>query len=217
MCIYLICANLELSIVTTNVRFSRVPETQTIMKYEDKWEEELGILKGIFSKLPLEKTVKWGADVFTYEGKNIVSCYGFKDYFTIFFYNGVFLTDPYKVLINAQEGKTKTLRHWRFNSQAEISEEKIIAYVNEAIEIAKKGLTVKPEKFKALPIPELLEKEFNQNSELKSCFDKLTPGKQKEYIVYLNEPKQEKTKLSRLEKIKPVIIVGKGLNDKYKK
>lgn len=129
MCIYLIYANLELSIVTTNVRFSRVPETQNIMKYEDKWKEELGILKGIFSKLPLEKTVKWGADVFTYEGKNIVSCYGFKDYFTIFFYNGVFLTDPYKVLINAQEGKTKTLRHWRFNSQAEISEEKIIAYV----------------------------------------------------------------------------------------
>src|SRR5690606_40087631 len=109
------------------------------MKYEDKWEEELGILKGIFSKLPLEKTVKRGADVFTYEGKNIERCYGFKDYFTIFFYNGVFLTDPYKVLINAQGGKTKPSRHWRFTSQAEVSAASIIAYVNEAIAIARKS------------------------------------------------------------------------------
>src|SRR5690606_20049587 len=180
-------------------------------------ERGTGYLERYFFEITLGKNSQMGCGRFHLRRENIVSCYGFKDYFTIFFYNGVFLTDPYKVLINAQEGKTKTLRHWRFNSQAEISEEKIIAYVNEAIEIAKKGLTVKPEKFKALPIPELLEKEFNQNSELKSCFEKLTPGKQKEYIVYLNEPKQEKTKLSRLDKIRPLIREGKGLNDKYVK
>jgi uncharacterized protein YdeI (YjbR/CyaY-like superfamily) len=51
---------------------------------------------------------------------------------------------------------------------------------------------------------------------LKTSFAKLTPGKQKEYIIYINEAKQEATKLKRLEKIKPMILQGIGLNDKYK-
>ena len=51
---------------------------------------------------------------------------------------------------------------------------------------------------------------------LKANFEKLTPGKQKEYIVFINEAKQEQTRLSRLEKIKPLILLSAGLNDKYK-
>ncbi len=51
---------------------------------------------------------------------------------------------------------------------------------------------------------------------LKSAFEKLTPGKQKEYNLYIDEAKQEKTKISRIEKIKPLILEGKGLHDKYK-
>jgi uncharacterized protein YdeI (YjbR/CyaY-like superfamily) len=61
-----------------------------------------------------------------------------------------------------------------------------------------------------------LEKEFKNDKTLKTAFEKLTPGKQKEYIVYINEAKREATKLKRLEKIKPMILDGIGLNDKYK-
>ncbi|UAY55079.1 YdeI/OmpD-associated family protein [Arachidicoccus terrestris] len=186
------------------------------MQNSKKWTEELEILAIIISKHPLEKTIKWGAEVFTYNGRNVVSYGGFKHHFTLWFYNGVFLKDKYQVLINAQEGKTKSLRQWRFTSKGEINETKISAYIKEAIEIEKKGLKIQPEKFKPLPIPGLLLNELKKNKVLKAGFEMLTPGKQKEYIMYINDAKLEQTKLKRLEKIKPMIEEGKGLNDKYK-
>ena len=107
------------------------------MQNNKQWAEELESLASIINKLPLEKTIKWGAEVFTYNGKNVVSYGGFKNYFMLWFFNGVFLEDKYKVLINAQEGKTKSLRQWRFTSITEIDENKITEYINEAIEIEK--------------------------------------------------------------------------------
>ncbi len=186
------------------------------MQNNPNWSKELELIASIINKLPLEKTIKWGAEVFTYNGKNVVSYGGFKNYFMLWFYNGVFLEDKYSVLVNAQEGKTKSLRQWRFTSIVEIDEKKITEYIYEAIEIEKKGLKILPERFVAIPLAELFESEFKTNKTLKTAFEKLTPGKQKEYIVYINEAKQEATKLKRMEKIKPMILEGVGLNDKYK-
>src|SRR4030066_2126314 len=117
------------------------------MQNIEHWTKELEITAAIIAKAPLNKSKKWGADVFTFNGKNVVSYGGFKNYFAIWFYNGVFLKDKYKVLINAQEMKTKSLRQWRFKSIEEIDEKKILEYINEAIEIEKKGLKIMPEKF----------------------------------------------------------------------
>jgi len=186
------------------------------MQTNTKWDEELVLIASIFDKTPLEKSIKWGAEVFTYNGKNVVSYGGFKDYFSIWFYNGVFLEDKFKVLVNAQDGKTKSLRQWRFKSKNGIDEKKILEYIIEAIEIEKKGLKIKPNKFTTLPLPQLLENEFKNNDLLKIAFEKLTPGKQKEYIIFINEAKQEATKHKRIEKMKPMILSGIGLNDQYK-
>lgn len=186
------------------------------MQNNTQWTEELELVAAILHKMPLDKSIKWGGEVFTYNGKNVVSYGGFKNYFTIWFYNGVFLKDKYKVLVNAQEGKTKSLRQWRFTAKEQVDEKKITEYINEAIEIEKKGLKIQPEKFRELPIPDLLANELENNKTLKTRFEALTPGKQKEYIIYINEAKQENTKRTRLEKIKPMMLQGIGLNDKYK-
>jgi uncharacterized protein YdeI (YjbR/CyaY-like superfamily) len=186
------------------------------MQNNNLWSKELELVVSIINKLPLEKTIKWGAEVFTYNRKNVVSYGGFENYFMLWFFNGVFLEDKDKVLVNAQEGKTKSARQWRFTSFAEIDENKITAYINEAIEIQKKGLKIAPDKFIEIPVVEILEKEFKNDTILKTAFEKLTPGKQKEYIIYINEAKHETTKLKRLEKIKPIISQVIGLNDKYK-
>ncbi|CAM4386917.1 YdeI/OmpD-associated family protein [Flavobacterium terrigena] len=186
------------------------------MQNNTQWTEELELVASIINKLPLEKTIKWGAEVFTYNGKNVVSYGGFKNFFTIWFFNGVFLEDNYNVLVNAQEGKTKSARQWRLTSIAEIDEKKISEYIYEAIEVEKKGLKIQPEKFVAIPVAEVLENELKNDKSLKASFEKLTPGKQKEYIIYINEAKQDATKLKRVEKIKPMILHGIGLNDKYK-
>lgn len=182
----------------------------------NQWAKELELLSQILNKTELVETIKWGTPTYTHNGKNIVGFVGFKNHFTLWFYNGVFLKDPYKVLVSAQE-KTKALRQWKFNSINEINEKWILEYVNEAIQNSSEGKEIKAEKFKSVPIPEHLQNEFELDKNLKSAFEKLTPGKQKEYSLHIEEAKQEKTKLARIEKIKPMILSGIGLHDKYKK
>ncbi len=181
----------------------------------NQWNEELDLLHSIIRKTNLIETTKWGGPVYTYNGKNVLGIGGFKSYFGIWFFNGVFLKDEKKLLINAQEGTTKALRQMRFQSKDEIDEKTILAYIKEAIQIEEKGLAVKPQKKKAIQ-SELFEKFLKENPELKAQFEALTPYKQREYLEHIESAKQEKTKLSRLEKIKPLLIEGKGLNDKYR-
>lgn len=96
------------------------------------WATELEILQDIISKTNLVETIKWGMPVYTYNGKNIVGITGFKNHFAIWFYKGVDLKDNGKVLVNAQEGITKSLRQWRFTSKSEINEKLILEYIEEA-------------------------------------------------------------------------------------
>ena len=92
-----------------------------------------------------------------------------------------------------------------------------LVYVSEAIEIEQQGLRLAPEKPKAIEIPEELEKTFGAQPDLEEAFNKLSPGKQKEYCEYIASAKQEATRISRLEKCMPLILNGSGLNDKYRK
>lgn len=180
----------------------------------NQWEKELELLKSILAKTNLTETVKWGAPVYTFNKKNIIGIGGFKSYFGIWFFNGVFLKDEKKLLINVQEGKTKSLRQMRFQSLEEIDEKIILQYCKEAISIEEKGLAIKPEKqtFHS----DLLATELKSNPDLEKAFNLFTKYKQNEFIEYIATAKQEKTKLSRLEKIKLMILENIGLNDKYR-
>ena len=81
---------------------------------------------------------------------------------------------------------------------------------------AKAGKTFVEEKTdNPLFIPPILQSELDNDKALNAAFRNLTPCKQKEYCEYIDDAKQEKTKLSRIEKIKPLILENKGLNDKY--
>ncbi|EJL66498.1 YdeI/OmpD-associated family protein [Flavobacterium sp. CF136] len=191
------------------------PTSNSVWKHSNKWEEELLLLKSIIDKTELIETTKWGGPVFVYEKKNIIGLGGFKDYFAIWFFNGVFLKDDKKKLINAQEDKTKSLRQWRFTSKEEVNEKEVLDYILEAIENEKQGKIIKPAKKEAI-ISELLEKEMSQNPALAEAFQKFSPYKQYEFLEYIETAKQEKTKLSRIEKIIPMILENVGLNDKYR-
>ena len=180
-----------------------------------QWAEELHLLESIIAKTALVEMTKWGAPVYTIDGKNVVGIGGFKNYFTIWFFNGVFLKDEKKVLVNAQEGVTKALRQWRFNSKAEVDEKMVLAYITEAIENERLGKKITPEKKKTI-ISGLIQSELELHPELNTAFLKLSPYKQRDYIEYVETAKRHETKLARMEKIKPMILLGIGLNDKYK-
>jgi uncharacterized protein YdeI (YjbR/CyaY-like superfamily) len=51
------------------------------MSKENKWQEELALLKKIIQKAGLVEAIKWGTEVYTYHGKNVVAAAGFKNHF----------------------------------------------------------------------------------------------------------------------------------------
>lgn len=118
-------------------------------------------------------------------------------------------------MINAQEGTTKALRQWRFAHVKEIEASVVLEYVKEAIDNERAGKKIKPEK-KALVIPEELQEAFLKDSKLLSRFEEMSLLCKREYAGYISEAKKEETRLRRLEKILPMILNGKGLNDNYR-
>ena len=73
-----------------------------------------------------------------------------------------------------------------------------------------------PKEKKETIIPEILQNELDKNSELLAKFNTFSPYKQREFIEHITSAKQEKTQMNRLEKIIPMILEEKGLNDKYR-
>ena len=73
-----------------------------------------------------------------------------------------------------------------------------------------------PKEKKETIIPEILKDELDKNINLNTKFNSFSPYKQREFIEHITSAKQEKTQLARLEKVIPMILEGKGLNDKYR-
>jgi uncharacterized protein YdeI (YjbR/CyaY-like superfamily) len=88
-----------------------------------------------------------------------------------------------------------------------------MAYIDEAIEVEKAGLKVELKKTSEYPIPEELQTILDKNRAFKKAFSTLTPGRQRGYIFYFSQPKQSKTRESRIEKYMQYILDGRGLDD----
>jgi uncharacterized protein YdeI (YjbR/CyaY-like superfamily) len=188
-------------------------QPKKIWQSNDLWEKEIAYLKTIIAKTPLVETTKWGGIVFTHQGKNVVGIGGFKSYVGLWFFNGAFLNDTEKVLVSGNE-TTKAQRQWRFNAKDEIDEKKVLAYLLEAIALEEQGIKHKAEKSPL--VMDAFFADFLQSENLNEAFEKFTLTKKKEFVEYITTAKQEKTKLDRLEKIKPMLKEGIGLNDKYR-
>jgi uncharacterized protein YdeI (YjbR/CyaY-like superfamily) len=87
------------------------------------------------------------------------------------------------------------------------------AYIYEAIEVEKAGLKVSFKKTSDFIIPEEFQNKLDKIPALKTAFYALTPGRQRAYIFYFSQPKQSRTRESRVEKCMRQILNGKGLND----
>ncbi|WP_299118038.1 YdeI family protein [uncultured Winogradskyella sp.] len=195
----------------------KVYSVEEYIETNSHWQDALELLRSIVLKTELNEAVKWSAPVYDLNGKNVLGLGAFKHHFCIWFFNGVFLKDEHKLLVNAQEGKTKGLRQMRFDKIEDVNKDQVLAYVKEAIENQRAGKEIKIErKGKTVVIPEELKAALSNDQDLQLTFEALTPGKQREYCEHIASAKREVTKLSRLEKIIPMILNGVGLHDKYK-
>lgn len=179
-----------------------------------KWQVEVEKLRMIVLDCQLIEEKKWGWPCFMYQKSNVVLINEFKNYCALLFFKGALLNDANRILNKIGEN-TQSGRQIRFSNLTEIVEMEpfLKAYINEAIEIEKKGLKVELKKNTELIFPDELKTKFDKNPALKTAFEALTLGRQRAYNLYFSEPKQSKTKEARIEKYMQQILNGKGLND----
>lgn len=180
------------------------------------WVDHLRALRTIVLECGLAEELKWSVPCYTMEGKNILLVSALKDCATVSFFKGSLLKDSRGWLVKPGPHSQAT-RYLKFTDVKSIAkwEREIKAYIHEAIEVEKAGLEVVFKK-NPEPIPEELEAKFKADPMLKSAFEGLTPGRQRGYILYFSQPKQSKTRVSRIEKCTANILNGIGLHDAYK-
>ncbi len=178
------------------------------------WPNELRELRRIVLECGLTEEYKWSQPCYTYQGNNVVIVTAFKNHAALAFFKGTLLRDSEKILVSPGEN-SQASRYAKFTDVKEVlaQEEILKAYLFEAIEVEKAGLKVAFKKTPE-PIPEELEQKFSEMPELKAAFKALTPGRQRGYILHFTQPKQSKTRVSRIEKLTNKILSGKGFHDR---
>jgi len=190
------------------------PDVDAFLNKAKQWQDEFKQLRRIILDTGLTEEFKWGKPCYTFERNNIVLIHGFKEYCAVMFFKGALLKDPKGILISQTEN-TQATRQIRFTNSQEITKiESILkAYIHEAVEVEKAGLKVDFKKTTEFIIPEEFQSKLDDNPDLRTAFQSLTPGRQRAYILYFSAPKQSKTRESRVEKYMQQILDGKGLND----
>jgi uncharacterized protein YdeI (YjbR/CyaY-like superfamily) len=180
----------------------------------EKWQEEIVKLRTIVLDCGLTEELKWGVPCYTFQKGNVVLIHVFKEYCALLFMKGALLHDASGLLIQQTEN-VQANRQIRFTSLQEIVEMEPVlkAYIYEAIEVERAGLSVDFKAKAELAFPAELQTKLDNDPALKAAFDALTPGRQRAYTLYFSAPKQAKTRESRIEKCIRQILNGRGLND----
>ena len=181
--------------------------------YAKTWQNETDELRKIVLDCDLVEELKWGKPCFTYQKKNVAIIIPLKDACALSFFEGALLEDPKHIL--QKIGKAHAGRWIKFTSPKEISamQTTLTSYVYEAIEVEESGKKV-PLKKASEFVPEELQVRLNAAPELKAAFEALTPGRRKSYIFHISGAKQAKTRAARAEKCVPMILSGRGFNER---
>jgi uncharacterized protein YdeI (YjbR/CyaY-like superfamily) len=182
--------------------------------YAKKWQNEIDNLRRIVLDCDLIEELKWGKPCFTYLKKNVAIIIPLKDACALLFFKGALLKDPKHIL--QKIGESQAGRWIKFASPKEISARRatLRSYIYEAVEIEESGKKVPLKKLSEYVVPEELQVTLNAAPKLKAAFEALTPGRRKSYIFHVSGAKQVKTRTARAEKCAPMILSGRGFNER---
>ncbi len=182
----------------------------------NKWQQEFIYLRKIILQCPFSEELKWGHPCYTIKNKNVVLIHGFKEYCAIMFFKGALMKDPHQQLIQ-QTKNVQATRQWRFTNIAAIKENEasILEYLKEAIAIEEAGLKVPMKKTSDFVVCEEFKNLLSGHKKLKAAFEKLTPGRQRAYLLYFSSAIFSSTRVLRIYICVPKILKGQALDIKY--
>lgn len=179
-----------------------------------QWQDEAFALRQILSDVGLEETFKWRGPCYTHAGGNIVFLGVFKDCVSLGFFKGVLLKDPFALLALPGEN-SRIARVFKCRSVQDIraNEQALRELLAQAMRLEAVGAKVDlPD---AEPdLPEELVSALEQDEDLNAAFAALTPGRQRGWAIAIGQAKQSTTRVARIAKARPLILMGKGIHDR---
>lgn len=165
----------------------------------------------------IEETMKWSFPHFEYKGI-VGSMAAFKAHASFGFWKGDLMKDKAKLLTTM--GNT-SMGHAKITSLADLPpDDVLLAYIKEAVELNEQGVKAdKPRKEpkKPLTVPAYFLNALKKNKKAQATFLGFSPSHQREYVEWVTEAKQEKTRDERLAKAITMMAEGKSRHWKYQK
>ena len=178
-----------------------------------QWPSEMTALRPILVDAGLTEGLKWRKPCYAHGDANICIMQEMKDFLALMFFKGALLEDPAGVL-REQGPNSRSARRIEFRSVDEVTAlaATIAEYVEEAIDVEESGAEVGP-----APEPEYcdeLRHRLDDDPEFREAFESLTPGRRREYHLHISGAKKTETRESRIDKLAPRILAGKGMRDR---
>jgi len=179
------------------------------------WRDEFAGLRTILSGTDLTEAFKWYKPCYTHAGKNIVIFQPFNDLCALMFFKGALLNDP-KALLREQGEDSRSSLRLEFRSVADVTRMKsaLRDLVADAVRVEQAGLRVeKPPPPSHRDYPDELAALMDADPAFRDAFERLTPGRQRGYLLHFNGAKQSATRAARIERVQDRIMEGFGLHD----
>jgi uncharacterized protein YdeI (YjbR/CyaY-like superfamily) len=178
------------------------------------WAGGLQDLRRICLGVGLTETVKWGHPCYMHAGRNIAIIGAFLGDFRISFFNAALMTDPEGVLqMQGPHARHPDMIRFTTDAQVGAMEPVIRAYLTEAMGYAAAGIS--PQKDASeIELPEELVEALDADPDLAEAFHRLTPGRQRSYVINLAGAKTSATRMARIARFRGHIIAGKGATER---
>ncbi len=174
------------------------------------WQDGLLALRQICLDAGLVETLKWSHPCYVHAGRNIAILGALRGDFRISFFNPALLDDP-EGLLERGGPNTQHPGMMRFRDAAEVRRQAgaIRGFLRQAIAHALAGRQA-PKEVRSLDLPAELADSLARDAELAQAFARLTPGRQRSYVLHLGSAKKAQTRIERLARLRGHILAGKG-------
>lgn len=178
------------------------------------WADGIAQLRRICRAAGLVETVKWGHPCYMHADRNIALIGALRGDFRLNFFNAALMTDPAGRL-EKQGPNTRHPDMLRFTDAASVAalEPVIAAYLREAMGYAEAGVKP-PREPDAVDLPDELVDALDADPDLAEAFHRLTPGRQRSYVILLTGAKTTATRRNRIAAAREKILAGKGATER---
>lgn len=175
-----------------------------------RWMAGLLALRRLCLDAGLVETVKWGHPCYMQAGRNIVLIGAFRGDFSLGFFNAALMKDPHGVLERSgpNTAHADTMR-FENSGAVEAMAPVIREYLLEAMTYADTGIKP-PRETRDVELPDELVDALDSDPEMAEAFARLTPGRQRSYVINLAPVKKPETRIARIVKFRDKILEGKG-------